>query len=154
MHILTTGSAFVTQCQDGVGERARSKPRRAAGFTLIELLVVIAIIAILAALLLPALSAAKKKAQGTACMSNTRQLTLGWLMYPDDNNDSLMAPDKWVNAGSTTYNYEDWNSSPTAMNDIDPKLMLDPGPNNDRRPNRAVYPNPRRVSSVPPILTR
>jgi prepilin-type N-terminal cleavage/methylation domain-containing protein len=57
-----------------------------AGFTLIELLVVIAIIAILAALLLPALSSAKSRAQGIQCVSNLRQLLLGWQLYTDDNN--------------------------------------------------------------------
>jgi prepilin-type N-terminal cleavage/methylation domain-containing protein/prepilin-type processing-associated H-X9-DG protein len=68
------------------------KPGRA--FTLIELLVVIAVIAILAALLLPAISAAKKKAQLTTCMNNLRQISLGLRMYCDDSNDNPPAVGK------------------------------------------------------------
>src|ERR1043165_4117130 len=95
--LTTTASRLSGRVLMVEGERVQKLKR---GFTLIELLVVIAIIAILAAMLLPALSKAKIKAQGIKCMSNTKQLTYGWLMFPADNLDKVMPNPGWVDTAS------------------------------------------------------
>lgn len=75
------------------------------GFTLIELLVVIAIIAILAGMLLPALSRAKLKGQGTICINNLKQLALAFQLYLPDNNDTFPGA---ASKGSFEPMKEDW----------------------------------------------
>ena len=69
--------------------KSSQSERSADGFSLVELLVVIAIIGILAALLLPALSGGKKRAQRIVCENNLRQLGLAFQMFAHDHNSKF-----------------------------------------------------------------
>jgi len=105
-------------------------PKLQRAFTLIELLVVIAIIAILAAILLPALAAAKQKAQLTNCMSNLRQWGVGLQVYSGDSDDgiprdgtdasstyAIYGPTTPVNAGTPQDPYAWFNLLPPLVGD-------------------------------------
>src|SRR3569623_1503038 len=61
-----------------------------SGFTLIELLVVIAIIAILAAILFPVFAQAREKARAISCLSNVKQINLGFMMYMQDYDETWL----------------------------------------------------------------
>lgn len=78
--------------------------RKSRGFTLVELMVVIGIIAVLIAMIMPALSRSRQMARRVVCLSNLRQLTMGWIMYSDEHKGMLVSSatnddTTWVNAG-------------------------------------------------------
>lgn len=83
-------------------------------FTLIELLVVIAIIAVLMGILMPALQLVRRKAAAIACLSNTRNMALGWYSYMQDNDGRIMSSnDRAVEPGG---NFVGWIGIPEDEN--------------------------------------
>jgi prepilin-type N-terminal cleavage/methylation domain-containing protein len=80
-------------------------------FTLIELLVVIAIIAILAAMLLPALAAAKRKAQKINCVNNLKQVGLAFRIWEGDNGDKYPMAVNSSQGGAKEYVYSAANAT-------------------------------------------
>jgi prepilin-type N-terminal cleavage/methylation domain-containing protein/prepilin-type processing-associated H-X9-DG protein len=112
-------------------QRNRTAPRRNGGFTLIELLVVIAIIAILAGLLLPSLKSAKDESLGIKCMSNMRQMCLGWRMYAQENREFIVLASQSGSSTDPLSKYawcqqeEDFTDNPK---NYDPSVDITTGP--------------------------
>jgi len=78
-------------------------PVKRDGFTLIELLVVIAIIAILAAILFPVFAQARESARSITCISNLKQITLGFMQYVQDYDETFPQGQYWH--GGTQYTW-------------------------------------------------
>jgi prepilin-type processing-associated H-X9-DG protein/prepilin-type N-terminal cleavage/methylation domain-containing protein len=104
--------------------------KRIAAFTLIELLVTVAIIAVLIAILLPTLSKARAMAVTTKCLSNLRQIGIGFAQYRSEWNDFLPPVDAYashvggplgvgLDPWRFTKDYQMWNSIGPYVNSTD-----------------------------------
>jgi prepilin-type processing-associated H-X9-DG protein len=88
-------------------------------------LVVIAIIAILASLLLPVLSRAKQKTQGSLCLNNGKQMMMGMVMYTSDNHD-LFPPNPDDGNTMPGYNWVSGQAGIGGAQEFDPDVIVDP----------------------------
>ncbi len=89
---------FIYDCQckrDKLGKKIRK-----FGFTLIELLVVVSIMSLLMSVMLPALTNARHSGYRVVCLSNLRQLSLGWNFFANDNDGQLVSPESSWNLNS------------------------------------------------------
>lgn len=92
-------------------------------FTLLELLVTIAVIGILAALLLPAFTSAKARAQSVACLNNLKQLQTCWLLYVDDHQGRVPPNRAELRAGAWRSTPDSWIGNSSAPHDPDTRAI-------------------------------
>ncbi|HEV2394563.1 MAG TPA: prepilin-type N-terminal cleavage/methylation domain-containing protein [Verrucomicrobiae bacterium] len=114
-----------SRSRNGAQPVLRPAHASSAAFTLIELLVVIAIISILAALLFPALSRGKQKAQGVYCLNNGRQLMTAMTVYVGDNKD-LFPPNPDDGNTVTGHNWCGGQAGQGGRDQFDPDLLSNP----------------------------
>ncbi len=67
-------------------------------YRLVETGVSVAMVCLLAAVLFPCFSRTRERARRTECLSNIKQISLGLLMYAEDNDHRLPAYRGWVDA--------------------------------------------------------
>jgi len=87
----------------------RSNKSTFRAFTLIEILVVVAIIALLAAIMFPVFARARESARKSSCLSNLKQISLGWMMYTQDYDEMAVPAYYYAGDFSSEYSENAWD---------------------------------------------